>query len=95
VGRLDGIVATDLILGVALEGLNLVGLGGFRVSTLNRTPPDGGFVAAKAGGLTAGVGANLAAGAGLAAEVFGAEGAFGTLPTIAIFSSSSKNAERV
>lgn len=88
-------MATDLMLGLALEGLNFVGLGGFNVSTLIFTPPDGGLIGPEDGAFTAGVAASLADGAGLAAEVFGTVGGFGTLPIMAIFSISSKNAARV
>lgn len=44
------------------------------------------------GGFIAGVGASLAAGAGVGAEVFGAEDWLIIPPAIAIFSTSSKNA---
>jgi hypothetical protein len=47
------------------------------------------------GGLRAGVGATLAAGAGVGAEVFGAEEGLSCPPANAIFWNSSKNASIV
>jgi hypothetical protein len=47
------------------------------------------------GGLTMGVGAIRACGAGVGVDVFGGGGAFGTAPAKAIFSSSSRKAAMV
>jgi len=55
----------------------------------------GGLTGNEAGGFAAVMGATLAAGAGVGVGVFGIVGGFATFPTIAIFSSSEKNAFKI